>query len=349
MANPRKPHSSQSPSGADPDAPTAHSAEDEISLEESDGHHASRVPLPVQRKEKKQFEMAGAPAAAPKERVHPPAANTAASQDWEPVPADEIESYDPSARDGTVARPAPGESNKMAEVKVTVPATVGLDDLDEFIARTVASGPMDKEPKVRRPFTLLEKICTGSGLTLLLVLMVWLFRAAATEDNSVPPVSTAEPDLPMKGELLTIKEAVANWRKRTDTDRTAQMEAILPVPGLQMPEYLPQVVFTVESSGSGYLRFIYMDSFGKSRGDTRVIQVTNGQIVKQDKGEIITGAGSGSVYCSEGMLSYHDWQVYGSANLPRWHVQVAESNSYSAPDKDWKVLGTFDIQDEIAP
>jgi len=345
MATPRKPHSSQAPSGANPSAPIAHGAKDEISLEEPVRTHAPQAPLPVQRKERTQFETAPPPQAG----AGPPAANTPAPHARVPVPENEIENYNPAATESAGARPERGEASRVEDVKVNAPATGRLDDLDDFIARTVASVPSATEPKVRQPFTMLEKICTGSGLTLLLVLLVWLFRAAAAEDNSMVPLSLAKPELPMSGELLTVKEATANWRKRADTDRTAQMEAILPVPGLQMPEYLPQVVFTVESSGTGYLRFLFVDSFGKSRGDTRVIQVTNGKLVTMNKGEIITGDTSGSVYCSEGMLSFHDWQVYGSANLPRWHVQVAESSSYSAPDKEWKILGTFDIQDEIVP
>jgi len=194
-----------------------------------------------------------------------------------------------------------------------------------------------------------EKVSFGSGALVLLALAVWLIRAMASQANGVPDPSRPWPRLPMEGDLVTIKQAAANWRNRTDTDRVAQMEIIMPVPTHQTPDIIPQVQFTVDSKSGkkGFVRFIFRDSFGKPRGDTRVIQVENGKLADMGKGEIIKNSNEGSVYCSEGMQSLQALHSYEADTVSRWSVEMAESGEYGASDKDWKVLGTFDVRNEL--
>jgi len=342
MAQPRNPHSPSPPPGDD----------DDLSLDDIGERPQQRPRLPDQRKEKHQFETAPPQASAPApEAARPPgpAEQSPEPRGWEPVDHEEIAGYDPAPAAGGTA-PAAASSAPAAPAKTTLQPTEGLDDLEEFIARTTSQGPQPDQPaRKRRPFTLLEKVCSGAGAFLLLLLGVWIFRAVASEANGLPPASEPWPDLPMEGELITISEASASWRARTDTDRVAQMEVIMPIPGRQPPDYIPQVEFTLDAGAakSGYLRFIFRDSYGKPRGDTRVVQVDNGKLRSMDRGEIIKDDTAGSVYCSEGLLSIHAYSSYKAEDVPRWSVEVAESASYSAPDKDWNVLGAFDVRDEL--
>ncbi len=342
MAQPRKPQSTPPPPGGD----------DDLSLDDIEQRPQQRPRLPDQRTEREQFEMSGPPPAG-KPSPAQAAVTEAEPRGWEPVSHEEIAGYEPAQAGSASARPeepvAPATETPPSRSAKASPA--GLDDLEEFIARTTSPGSKSEDTtRARRPFTLLEKVCSGAGAFVLLLLAVWLFRAVAAEANGVPAASEPWPDTPMKGELITISEATASWRATTETDRVAMMEVIMPVPGRQNPEFIPQVEFTLDgsASGSGFLRFIFRDSYGKPRGDTRVVQVDNGKLRSMDKGEIVKSDTEGSVYCSEGMLSIHAYYSYTGENLPRWSVEVAESASYGAADKEWKVLGTFDIRDELA-
>jgi hypothetical protein len=337
MAQPRNPLPPSPPPGDD----------DDLSLDDIGERPQQRPRLPEQRAERQPFEGSDPATAGPARTPGP--SPPAEPRGWEPVPHEEIASYDPTSPTGGTALGASAPAAPATPAKASLQPTAGLDDLEEFIARTAGERPpADGTERKRSPFTLLEKVCTGAGLLVLVILSVWLFRAVASEANGVPPASAPWPDTPMEGKLLTISEAVANWRPRTDTDRVAMMEVIMPAPGRQHPEFVPQVVFNIDSSASnsGYLRFIFRDSYGKPRGDTRVVQVENGKLRSMDQGEVIKGDTEGSVYCSEGMLSIHAYYSYKAEDVPRWSVEVAESAAYGAADKEWNVLGTFDIRDE---
>jgi hypothetical protein len=343
MATPRKPNSP--PSAAD-----SVRDDDDISLDEADERAQQRSRLPENRREKRQFEMAApaSPEREPAERAGPPGVDLHADTP-RPATSDEIEAYEPAAG-ADQAGGAKVRSEPVAPVAVSREPAGGLDDLEEFIARTATEGPAAEKPaRPRRPYTLVEKVCFGGGILVLLGLAVWLYRAVAGEANGVPAVSRPWPGLPMEGNLITIEEAAANWRGRTDRDRVGQMEVILPVPGQQRPDLIPQVVFTLDTGAgkSGYLRFIFRDSFGKPRGDTRVVHVESGNLKDMGQGEIVKSASEGSVYCSEGIQNLHAYHSYEADNVPRWSVEVAESADYGASDREWKHLGTFDVRNEL--
>lgn len=344
-------------SGPAPSSPPP-AAEGEITLDEHEDRQQQRPRLPDQRRERKSFEMGASIVPARESPANEPSdapwqdASAAAASDGEPARADEIETYDPRASEaaaGTLAGSAP-PPKPVPKPVVEIPATAGLDDLEEFIARTATEGrATDKPAKIRRPFTLVEKICSAAGVAILITVAVWLITSVTSEADGHKAASTPWPDLPMKGSLVTISEASSSWRKRKDTDRVAQMEVILPVPGQQMPEIIPQVAFTIdpEKSTTGYLRFIFKDSEGKSRGDTRVVQVQSGKLKDMGKGELIKGDNEGATYGSYGLLNTGSYRSYEGDDKPRWSVEVAESASYNADDKDWKVLGTFNVRNDF--
>lgn len=331
-------------------------ADGEITLEEHEDRQQQRPRLPDQRREKKSFEMGAVPMPSAKESPGPESSDVSrhgaavpSSCDAEPVPVDEIETYDLHASEAAAA-PGVALSKPAPKPVVDIPATPGLDDLEEFIARTATEGrATDKPAKIHRPFTLVEKICSAAGLAILILAAVWLTTSITSEADGQRDASTPWPDLPLEGSLVTISEASSSWRKRKDTDRVAQMSVALPVPGQQMPEIIPQVEFTIDAdkSTSGYLRFIIKDSEGKSRGDTRVVQIENGKLKDMGKGEIIKGATEGAIYGSYGLLNTGAYRSYEGDDGARWSVEVAESASYNADDKDWQVLGTFDVRNDF--
>jgi len=373
MAKPRKP-SSPSAKGDDslhreeglpeterPSLPVD-AGDAEISLDEYEERPLQRPRLPDHRRERPSMEMGAThshlgdqPSSAPQAAPDQFESNTSAVREWTPVTPEEIETYDPAAIDlpeepnapATVPEPV---SEPVGERVVEIPVTPGLDDLEEFIARTASAAPPgEKVARVRRPLTLLEKVSFGAGGAVLLVLAVWLIRAVTSAAGEGKPVSDGWPDVPMEGSLVTISEAASQWRMRTDTDRVAQMEVSLPVPGLQMPDIIPHVTFTIDpgASSDGYLRFIFKDSEGKPRGDTRVVHVKGGKLTDLGQGEIIKSTTDGAVYCSYGLVNIHAYNSYTGNNQPRWSVEVAESAAYDAKDKDWKVLGTFEVRNDL--
>ena len=74
----------------------------------------------------------------------------------------------------------------------------------------------------------------------------------------------------------------------------------------------------------------------------------SGKLVDMGKGEIITSGSEGSVYCSEGMQSLHALHAYTFDTVPRWSVRVLETADYGAKNEDCKVLGTFDVSNDLA-
>ncbi len=323
-------------------------ADGDITLDDYEDRQQQRPRLPDLRREKQSFEMSASVATA-RESATPGGFDGAASfPSGMGLPgADDIANYDPRAAGATAVSAGPKPVPQSAP---QVPVSPGLDDLEEFIARTVTDGPVvEKREKVRRPLTLVEKICSAAGAAVVVAAAVWLINAITSEANGKGEGSTPWPDLPMKGAHLTLSEVSSDWRRRTDADRVAQMEVILPVPSLQMPQIIPQVRFTIDpsASSSGFLRFIFKDSEGKPRGDTRVVQVENGKLKDMGKGEIIKGDADGSVYCSYGLLNSAAYRSYEGDDKPRWSVEAAESTAYDARDKDWKILGTFNVRNDF--
>ena len=341
------------PGSAPPSSPSID--EEDITLEEHDDRQMQRPRLPDQRRDKKSFEMGTSVTPAPESSETGPQGIDAFrtfSPDAETT-ADEIAEFSPDAVEtpsresgeaGLANRTAPAQPAKAA-------SSHALDDLEEFIAKTATEGRVtEKVEKVRRPFTLLEKICSAAGVAVLVVAAIWLISSATSEANGIKQASTPWPDLPIEGSLVTISDASTSWRKRVETDRVGQMEIILPVPGQYMPEVIPQINFTVDGSKStnGYLRFIFKDTTGKPQGDTRVVKVEGGKLLDMGKGEIVKGGTDGSIYCSYGLLNIAAYRSYEGDDKPRWSVEVSESSDYNADDKDWKILDSFNVRNHLA-
>lgn len=368
MAQKRKPRTSpssgeldfsgeaeSSPAGSNP----ASTPPDEfdIDLEDYTEKAPQRPKLPEQRREAPVAEMSGSSSAARDTAQQQPAETFQAGATepvWQPVSDEEISGFDPNAEVDS-----PVETPRVQKPTPTAPAEAaagtgmaGVDDLDEFLARTVTGSSGDAKPaKERRPYSMLEKVSISAGGVLVLGLLIWLFRAATSVSNAGGNASSPLPDLPIKGSLVTISEAATSWRRSTAADRVGQMEVILPQPGFKTPEMIPQVHFTIDSSASstGFVRFIFKDSEGKAQGDTRVVQIVSGKLSDLGKGEIIKSGEEGAVYGSNGLLDSSSYHSYAGSDAPRWSVEVAESADYSAGDKDWKVLGTFDVRNDLAP
>lgn len=346
--------------GTAPQPPPAASGDGELELEDAGERVPQRMKIPEQRRESPMFEVAGQVPRPADARDKAPAAGFEGRVDqiWQAASEEEIESYDP-VREPALA-PSTGKAPKHdPEFDEPQPARVpstqrektkDLSELDEFLAKTADSSPEAATRKERRPFTKVEWICVGSGIALLLGLVFWLFNAATSGTGTDIHRSDARPDLPLEGDLITVDEITSGWRARKDTDRLARMEVVLPQPGEVLPGIIPQVNFTISGgSKSGYLRFIFKDSLGTARGDTRVVRVEGGKLVSLDNGEVISSATAGSVYSSNGLQDTSTFNTYASSEDARWSVEVSESASYDAKDKDWKFLSQFDIRSALLP
>ncbi len=344
--------------------------DDDLNLDEyvERPQQSQRQRLPEQRRESPSFE-----AAPPREETgavpgfvpdifesNPPAPapgpvkqNLPGAGGWEPATPDEIASYDISAVETTpVERPPVSEALLPAPAPAPVKKKPEQDnDLEEFITRTaLPPAPSDKPAKIRRPFKLVEVACLSVGAVILLTFAVWLGRTVVAAADSGANKSHPWPKLPMKGSLITITSAKGDWRPAVkDSDRLEQIEVILPIPGHFEPGIIPEVTVSIDPSAStsGYLRFIVRDNEGRARGDTRVIQVANGKFTSPVPGETIVSDTEASVYISSGLYDYVAYRAYACSDEIRWSVEIAESDSYNSGDKDWKILGKFDVRDEL--
>ena len=346
------------PAAPQPSAPGG--GDGELELEDVGERVQQRMKLPDHRRESPMFEVAGqVPRAADaRDKVPAPGFEGRMEQIWQEASEEEISTYDP-AREPAAAAPEARSAKVDPDFDEPQPARVpssqrekaqDLAELDEFLAKTADSSPAATAKRERRPYTKLEWICMGSGGAVLLGLLIWLFAAVTSGTGTDVRRSDPRPDLPLEGDLVTVEEVTSGWRARKYTDRVARMEVVLPQPGEVLPEVIPQVNFTISSgSKSCYLRFIFKDSLGTPRGDTRVVRVEGGKLMNMDGGEVISSATSGSVYSSNGLQDTVTFNSYASSKDARWSVEVSESANYDAKDKDWKILSLFDIRSSLLP
>jgi hypothetical protein len=344
-------------SSLQPPSAAAPRADGEIELDDYSQRSQSRMKIPDQRREKPMFEVAGqrSPQAADARdtRSALPQAEGRVEQIYQQPSEAEIAGYDPAREPAPQNRVASGdEVGELAAATAPANRAAGgranLDDLDEFLANTANSAREDAPRRPRRPFSKLEWIYLGSGGAILLAMVIWLFSAVTAGTGEDVNRSQSAPDLPIEGSLVTVDEIQSGWRTRKETDRVARMEVFLPKPGEVMPALMPQVKFVISSeSKAGYLRFIFRDSSGKPRGDTRVVRVEGGKLLSLDNGEIISSATAGTVYASNGLQDTGTFHAYASSDEPRWSVEVSESSAYDAKDRDWKLLAIFDIRSDL--
>lgn len=332
-------------------------SDEDLNLDDYDERPQPKPRLPDHRKESPAYEVGGPVHGAREEPVPPTlgsdlfeSTTTVGAGGWEPATSEEIADYDLS---GAGTGNAPVEQKPAAApAPATKKGAEEVNDLEEFIARTAADTPAaDKPARVRRPLSLVEKVCWGAGAAVLLMLGIWLMRAAVSSADAGPARSLPKPDLPMKGALITIPSAAGEWRKSVkDADRLEQIEVILPTPGHYEPGIIPELTFSIDSSAStnGYLRIIFRDSDNKPRGDTRVVQVTNGKLVDQPAVGAFKNGTDAAVYCSSGLFDESAFRAYANGDERRWSIEIAESTSYNSDDKDWKILGTFDVSNNLA-
>ena len=265
--------------------------------------------------------------------------------------ADDIDSFDitEEAESARSVEAAPAKQPSALSAAVEVPPVRA--EIEEFIGRRETPRSAEQPAaKTRRPFTVVEMASLGTVGLIMALLGIWFVKTIiASQPPGGQRISEARPDLPMAGSLVRITAAEASWRPRRETDRVGLMDVDLPVPGQRPPAIIPEVAFTIDpaASASGYLRFLFLDSDGKGIGDVRVVRLVNGQLQSMDRGESVKDGISASVHASKGFLDMSGYLTYAAGDRPRWHVEVAESARYDAPDRDWKVLGTFDVPNDL--
>jgi hypothetical protein len=79
-----------------------------------------------------------------------------------------------------------------------------------------------------------------------------------------------------------------------------------------------------------------------------VVQVTNGKLVDLGQAGTARGGSDAAIYCSSGLFDENAYRAYASSDETRWSIEIAESTSYNSDDKDWKILGTFDVRNTLA-
>jgi hypothetical protein len=242
---------------------------------------------------------------------------------------------------------APTGSDAAPPTAPTAPS----DSIDSLLSRPVISGP-DTAPKHDRrpPLSLKEKVSLAvCALALSAVALWYTSTLIASRPKEARTASRPWPQLPISGDLVRITEASAAWRHTRETDRVGRVEVPFPTPGERSPVIIPEVQFTIapDSGNSGYLRFLFIDPEGRESGDVRIIRITGGKLESMNRGEIITGPASGSVYASLGFLDETSFFSYTAKQSRRWRVEIAESARYDAPDRNWKLLSVFDVRNTL--
>ena len=221
-----------------------------------------------------------------------------------------------------------------------------LDDLDESRSRADLKEPDVPRARSGLPKSELIRVAVSVGAVLLIAVLIFtsLLRSGPT-DTSVK--SLPAPELPMEGALVQISEAKAAWRKRRPADKVGSIEAFGGVEGKAEPGILPEVKLTLDGgSKEGYLRVLFYTPEGRIAGSSVTVKVAGGKPAAAEG--VVADGNAVTITCSQGVLDEHSFLTYASdKNTPRWRIEIAEATDYAAADKDWKVLGLFDISNVL--
>jgi hypothetical protein len=135
--------------------------------------------------------------------------------------------------------------------------------------------------------------------------------------------------LPLTGSAVRLAGADAGWRERTETDKAAAAEVIL-----------PSIVLVLDpgQASSGFVRVEFVDPNDRIRGDIQVVGLEGGRFKDGGRGEVIEDGGlkvrlTGTV----GFRSEALYTSYIAGDEPRWSVRVKEGPD--ASDGPWTELG----------
>lgn len=224
----------------------------------------------------------------------------------------------------------------------------GLDDLDESRSEADQKEPAAPRGRGGLPKSELIRVAVSVAAVLLIAALIFgsLLRSGP-EDTSVK--SLPAPVLPMEGALIQISEAKAAWRARRPTDKVGSIDAFGGVEGKAEPGILPELKLTLDgSSKDGYLRVLFYTPEGRIAGSSVTVKVAGGKPAAADG--LVADGNSVTITCSQGVLDEHSFLTYASTTGPaavRWRIEIAEAADYAAADKDWKVLGLFDISNVL--
>lgn len=224
-------------------------------------------------------------------------------------------------------------------------------DLDSFLARPITPPTAAAPSAPRPPLSLIEKASLAIAIAILLGFAFW-FSATIIKSNPKDGLvnSTHWPNLPISGSIARITSASAAWRPTHPTDNVGRVESSLPFPGLRAPAIIPVVSFAIDPApnASGFLRFLFVDSTGRSSGDVRVARIENGQLKPTERAAFsITNSSSAEVHGSLGFLDLPSFLSYTASTERRWHVEVSECSRADAPDRDWSRLAVFDLRNDL--
>jgi hypothetical protein len=224
-------------------------------------------------------------------------------------------------------------------------------DLDSFLARPITPLSAAAPRAPRPPLSLIEKASLAIASAILLGFAFW-FASTIIKSNPKDGFvkSSHWPNLPISGTIARITSASAAWRPTRPTDNVGRVESSLPFPGLRAPAIIPSVSFAIEPApnASGFLRFLFVDSTGRSSGDVRVARIENGQLKPTERAAFtITNGSSAEVHGSVGFLDLPSFLSYTASTERRWHVEVSECSRADAPDRDWSRLAVFDLRNDL--
>jgi hypothetical protein len=230
--------------------------------------------------------------------------------------------------------------------------TAAVDsDLDSFLARPITPHTPAAPRAPRPPLSLIEKASLAIASAILLGFAFW-FASTIIKSNPKDGLveSTHWPKLPISGSFARITSASAAWRPTRQSDNVGRVESSLPFPGLRAPAIIPVVSFSIEPApnASGFLRFLFVDSTGRSSGDIRVARIENGQLKPTERAAFsITNGSAAEVHGSLGFLDLPSFLSYTASTERRWHVEVSECSRADAPDRDWSRLAVFDLRNDL--
>ncbi len=208
---------------------------------------------------------------------------------------------------------------------------------DDFIQES--DDNEDDEPTIKRSenfsakkkinMTLVEKGALSIFL-LLLITGVAIYVPQMIPEGQISNVIVDVADTPIELEDITIETLEGRWTETINIASRVRRNV----------KWTPELEIAISGTGSGALRFIFLDQDGRQRGDTMDIAFANGMFQPSMQS-------STKIYCTHGFSSELELKDLRARGNAWWTVRVLKGQDLKAPSSEFESIIEMKIPFEI--
>ena len=201
-------------------------------------------------------------------------------------------------------------SPSSKENDLSIPEMEDLEDGSPDSSTGQSSLPAEDASSWASAYSPREKVWLG-GLALA-ILLVAIFALTLFFGN-ITTSSGEDVDFPVEGKHLTIRNIETYWRKvDPESDSGVQLDT----------KFIPAAEITLDSSGSGFLRFLFENPQGDLIGDSVTLVIRSGNFEENNQK-------TATINATGGFKDLGDYNEYLTEQVRFWKLVVLEGGTDS--------------------